>query len=96
MQSCPKVRKPRSNSEVLQKSEDVVGKYAAAEMIKGEYVLAAKISDTPASENAWSDKQRYRFGQLCFFLAVGLYCNGFIVIALAVGNRFLTLPRAAR
>lgn len=40
-------------SEVLQKSEDVVGKYAAAEMIKGEYVLAAKISDTPASENAY-------------------------------------------
>ena len=40
-------------SEVLQKSEDVVGKYAAAELIKGEYVLAAKISDTPASENAY-------------------------------------------
>lgn len=40
-------------SEVLQKSEDVVGKYAAAEMIKGEYVLAKKISDTPASENAY-------------------------------------------
>ena len=40
-------------SEVLQKSEDVVGKYAAAEMIKGEYVLSAKISDTPASENAY-------------------------------------------
>ena len=40
-------------SEVMQKSEDVVGKYASAEMIKGEYVLAAKISDTPASENAY-------------------------------------------
>ena len=40
-------------SEVVQKSEDVVGKYASAEMIKGEYVLAAKISDTPASENAY-------------------------------------------
>lgn len=40
-------------SEVAQKSEDVVGKYASAEMIKGEYVLAAKISDTPASENAY-------------------------------------------
>ncbi len=40
-------------SEVLQKSEDIVGKYAAAEMIKGEYVLAAKVSDTPASENAY-------------------------------------------
>ena len=40
-------------SEVVQKSEDVVGKYAASEMIKGEYVLAAKISDSPASENAY-------------------------------------------
>lgn len=40
-------------SEVVQKSEDVVGKYAFAEMIKGEYVLAAKISDSPASENAY-------------------------------------------
>ncbi len=40
-------------SEVVQKSEDVVGKYTSAEMIKGEYVLAAKISDSPASENAY-------------------------------------------
>lgn len=40
-------------SEVVQKSEDVVGKYAASEMIKGEYVLAAKISESPASENAY-------------------------------------------
>ena len=40
-------------SEVVQKSEDVVGKYATAEMLKGEYVLAAQISDTPASENAY-------------------------------------------
>lgn len=40
-------------SDVLRKSEDVVGKYAAAEMLKNEYVLAAKISDTPASENAY-------------------------------------------
>ena len=40
-------------SDVLQKSEDVVGKYAAAEMLKNEYVLSTKISDTPASENAY-------------------------------------------
>lgn len=40
-------------SEVMKNSEDVIGKYASAEMIKGEYVLAAKISDTPASENAY-------------------------------------------
>ncbi len=40
-------------SEVLKKSEDVVGKYAAMEMLKGEYILPTKISDTPASENAY-------------------------------------------
>lgn len=40
-------------SEVVKKSETVVGKYAAAEMFKGEYVIEAKISDTPASENAY-------------------------------------------
>ena len=40
-------------SEVMQKNEDVVGKYAAMEMIKGEYILPTKISDTPASENAY-------------------------------------------
>ena len=40
-------------SNVAQKSEDVVGKYAAMEMIKGEYILPTKISNTPASENAY-------------------------------------------
>ncbi len=40
-------------SDVMQKSEDVVGKYAAMEIIKGEYILPTKISDTPASENAY-------------------------------------------
>lgn len=40
-------------TEVMQKSEDVVGKYAAMEMIEGEYILPTKISDTPASENAY-------------------------------------------
>ena len=40
-------------SDVAQKSEDVVGKYAAMEMIKEEYILPTKISDTPASENVY-------------------------------------------
>lgn len=39
--------------EFVRESEDVVGKYAASEMVKNEYILAAKISDTPASENAY-------------------------------------------
>ena len=40
-------------SEILKKSEDVVGKYASAEMKKSEFVMSSKISDTPASENAY-------------------------------------------
>lgn len=40
-------------NEVVKNYDEVVGKYASAEMIKGEYVLAAKISDSPASENAY-------------------------------------------
>ena len=39
--------------EVMKNSADVIGKYASAEMIKGEYVLSAKVSDSPASENAY-------------------------------------------
>lgn len=40
-------------SEILKKSEDVVGKYASSEMKKNEFVMSSKISDTPASENAY-------------------------------------------
>ncbi len=40
-------------AEVVKKSDEVVGKYATMEMAVGEYVLATKISDSPASENAY-------------------------------------------
>ncbi len=40
-------------ADVLKKSEDVVGKYVSSELLVGEYVLPNKISDTPASENAY-------------------------------------------
>lgn len=40
-------------ADVLKKSEDVVGKYVSSEFLAGEYVLPGKISDTPASENAY-------------------------------------------
>lgn len=39
--------------EVIHSSEEVVGKYVSSELLKGEYVLPSKISDTPASENAY-------------------------------------------
>lgn len=38
-------------SDVIKTSGDIVGKYVASELLKGEYVLPAKISDTPANEN---------------------------------------------
>ena len=40
-------------ADVQKKSEDVVGKYVSSELLAGEYVLPGKISDTPASENAY-------------------------------------------
>ena len=40
-------------ADVLKKSEDVVGKYVSSELLAGEDVLPGKISDTPASENAY-------------------------------------------
>lgn len=40
-------------ADVMKKSEDVVGKYVSSELLAGEYVLPEKISDTPASENAY-------------------------------------------
>lgn len=40
-------------SEVIRSSEEVVGKYVSSELLNGEYVLPSKISDTPASENAY-------------------------------------------
>lgn len=38
-------------SDVIKTNGDIVGKYVASELLKGEYVLPAKISDTPANEN---------------------------------------------
>ncbi|MBP5604569.1 MAG: pilus assembly protein CpaB [Ruminiclostridium sp.] len=40
-------------SNVVRKPDDVVGKYAAVELLKDEYVLSTKISDTPATENVY-------------------------------------------
>lgn len=39
--------------EVIRKADDIVGKYATSPMIKNEYALSTKISDVPASENAY-------------------------------------------
>lgn len=38
---------------VMKKADSVVGKYAKADLSPGDYILAAKLSDSPASENAY-------------------------------------------
>jgi pilus assembly protein CpaB len=39
--------------DVIKKQDSVLGKYAEADMCPGDYILTAKLSDTPASENAY-------------------------------------------
>lgn len=39
--------------EVLKNKENIIGKYATADLFKGDYVLNTKISDSPTSENKY-------------------------------------------
>lgn len=41
---------------VVYRLEDVVGKYANADLYKGDYVLESKLSDTPMLKNAYLSK----------------------------------------
>lgn len=38
---------------VMKKTDSVIGKYAKADLSSGDYILAAKLSGSPASENAY-------------------------------------------
>lgn len=38
---------------IMKKDDSVIGKYAKANLSPGDYILAAKLSDNPASENAY-------------------------------------------
>ena len=38
---------------VIKQQDSVLGKYAVADLSPGDYILKAKLSDTPASENAY-------------------------------------------
>lgn len=38
---------------VLRQTDTVVGRYAAADLSVGDYILSTKLSDTPAAENAY-------------------------------------------
>lgn len=38
---------------VMRSPDSVIGKYAAADLAAGDYILAVKLSDTPAAENAY-------------------------------------------
>lgn len=39
--------------DVLRKKETVIGNYAAADLMPGDYILPSKLSKTPAEENAY-------------------------------------------
>lgn len=43
-------------SDVLYKQEDAVGKYANADLYKGDYILQSKLSDTPMLKNSYLSK----------------------------------------
>ena len=43
-------------SKVIYKIEEVVGKYANADLYKGDYILKSKLSDTPMLRNAYLNK----------------------------------------
>ena len=38
---------------VVKNLDTVIGKYAVADLLAGDYILTAKLSDTPAAENAY-------------------------------------------
>ncbi len=38
---------------VLKQTDSVIGKYATADLAPGDYILAAKLTDIPAAENAY-------------------------------------------
>ena len=40
-------------SNVVYRTEDVVGRYANADLYKGDYILASKLSDTPQLKNEY-------------------------------------------
>ena len=40
-------------SNVVYKAEDVIGKYANADLYKGDYILKSKLSDTPMLKNEY-------------------------------------------
>jgi pilus assembly protein CpaB len=39
--------------DVIRRAESAVGKYAAADLYAGDYILPAKLSDAPAAENSY-------------------------------------------
>ena len=50
--------------------DNVVGKYAKADLAVGDYILAAKISEAPAAENAYL----YNLDGTCL-LYTSRHCN---------------------
>lgn len=43
-------------SNIIHEADDIVGKYANADLYKGDYVLSSKLSDTPQLKNEYLNK----------------------------------------
>ena len=39
--------------EVMKNKDSVIGKYASADMVAGDYIINSKVADEPAAENAY-------------------------------------------
>lgn len=39
--------------EVMKNKDNVIGKYASADMVAGDYIINSKVADEPAAENAY-------------------------------------------
>ncbi|BAH08485.1 Flp pilus assembly protein CpaB [Clostridium kluyveri] len=39
--------------DVVRHTDTVIGKFASADLVPGDYIIASKIADTPAAENAY-------------------------------------------
>lgn len=40
-------------NDVVKNTEDIVGKFASADMVPGDYIISFKVADEPAAENAY-------------------------------------------
>ena len=62
-------------SEVMKNKENVIGKYASADMVPGDYIINSKVADEPAAENAYLYNLS---GENRLFPCSEIFCNRII------------------